>query len=260
MTENGEHRLLTPEREQRILELLRQTTVVTVPQIVRELSVSGATIRRDLQAMHERKLLQRVHGGATLHSQMRGEPLFQDKESKNTDAKQRIADAALKLIDDHDIIYLDGGSTCLLLARRLESKSDLTIVTNSLMAAAALMDTRHRLILAGGEFRGLSRTLVGPLTASVIGSLHIGKAFMGTIGFTLEDGMSTTDPGEAFTKELVMRRANQVMLLADSSKLGVPSFASSGALEDIDILITDSIGADFREQLEQRGVEIILAT
>jgi len=260
MDENSDHRLLTPEREERILELLRQTTVLTVPQIARELGVSGATIRRDLQAMHERKLLQRVHGGATLHNPMHVEPLFQDKASLNTGAKEHIADVALSLVDDHDIIYIDGGSTCLLLARRLEGKQDLTIVTNSLMAAAALMDTRHRLVLAGGEFRGLSRTLVGPLTASVINSLHISKAFMGTIGFTLEDGISTTDPGEAFTKELVMRRANQVILLADSSKLGVPSFARSGVLEDIDLLITDSIGPDFREQLEQRGVEILLAT
>ena len=138
-------------------------------------------------------------------------------------------------------------------------KKDLTIVTNSLMAAAVLMVMPHRLILTGGEFRPLARTLTGPLTASVIQELHFNKAFMGTIGFTLEDGMTTTDPGEAFTKEQAMRRANQVYLLADSSKLGVPSFARSGSLEEIDVLVTDAIGSEFRSALEERGVEVILA-
>jgi DeoR/GlpR family transcriptional regulator of sugar metabolism len=127
------------------------------------------------------------------------------------------------------------------------------------MAAATLMTMKHRLILIGGEFRGLSRTIVGPLTAAVIQELHVDKAFMGTIGFTIEDGMTTTDPAEAFTKEQVMRRANQVILLADSSKLGVPSFARSGTPGDLDILITEACDPRFRQELEQLGVEVILA-
>ena len=223
------------------------------------MGVSGATVRRDLQSLHERKLLQRVRGGATLNSLTRAEPFFQDKESQNPEAKERLAARALEFIEDHDTLYLDGGSTLLMLARRLEAKKDLTIVTNSLMAAAVLMVMPHRLILTGGEFRPLARTLTGPLTASVIQELHFNKAFMGTIGFTLEDGMTTTDPGEAFTKEQAMRRANQVYLLADSSKLGVPSFARSGSLEEIDVLVTDAIGSEFRSALEERGVEVILA-
>jgi DeoR/GlpR family transcriptional regulator of sugar metabolism len=252
-------RPLTAEREQRILELLRQATALSVPRLARELGVSEATVRRDLHGLHAKQLLRRVHGGATLHQPTRVEPLFEDKESSHSDAKRRIADRALALIADHDILYLDGGSTCLMLARRLEARRDLTVVTNSLMAAAALMASAHRLILAGGEFRALSRTLVGPLTASVIGSLHIDKAFMGTIGFTLADGMTTTDPGEAFTKEQVMRRAGQVILLADHSKLGVPSFARSGAVEDVDVLVTDAIEPRLRRALKQRGVDVIVA-
>lgn len=259
MADLHEHRLLTAEREEKILALLRQATALSVPEIARDLGVSEATIRRDLQAMHERRLLQRVHGGATLRNPMRTEPLFADKESQHSEAKQRIAARALRLVEDHDILYLDGGSTCLMLARGLESKCELTVVTNSLMAAAALMASPHRLILVGGEFRALSRTLVGPLTASVIGSLHIDKAFMGTIGFTVAEGLTTTDPNEAFTKNQVMQRAGQVVLLADHSKLGVPSFARSGKVEDVDVLVTDQIDARLRRTLEQRGVEVILA-
>jgi DeoR/GlpR family transcriptional regulator of sugar metabolism len=82
---------------------------------------------------------------------------------------------------------------------------------------------------------------------------------MGTIGFTLEDGMTTTDPAEAYTKECIMQRANQVVLLADSSKIGAPSFARSGKCEDVDILVTDAIDRQFREALESVGVEIVIA-
>ena len=256
---NNDHKMITPEREQRILDLLHQATVLTVPQLARELAVSDATIRRDLQNLHERKLLQRVRGGATTQSLTRVEPLFQDKEGQNSEAKARIAAKALERIADNDVIYLDGGSTLLMLARLLEARQNLTIVTNSLMAAATLMTMKHRLILVGGEFRGLSRTVVGPLTASVIQELHVDKAFMGTIGFTVEDGMTTTDPAEAFTKGQVMRRANQIILLADSSKLGVPSFARSGAPADLDMLITDACDPRFRQELEQLGVEVVLA-
>ncbi|MFA4945234.1 MAG: DeoR/GlpR family DNA-binding transcription regulator [Lentisphaeria bacterium] len=254
-----DQRLLTAERETKILDLLRRHGLLAVARIAAELGVSPATIRRDLHSLQERKLLQRVRGGATVKNLARAEPLFQAKEAQNAAAKERIAARALERIDDHDILYLDGGSTVLMLARLLAAKRDLTVVTNSLMAAAVLMAQPHRLILVGGEFRPLARTLVGPLTAPVIQSLHFHKAFMGTIGLTLEEGMSTTDPGEAFTKEQAMNRANLVFLLADSSKLGVPSFARSGTLEDLDVLITEAMGDEFRAALEERGVEVVLA-
>jgi DeoR/GlpR family transcriptional regulator of sugar metabolism len=251
--------MLTHEREQRILELLQRSQVLTVSALSRELDVSEATVRRDLQAMHERGLLQRVRGGATLHPRNRAEPLFSDKESQQSEEKSRIAAAARELVEDHDTIYLDGGSTVLMFARLLEDVSDLTIVTNSLMAAMNLMGTRHRLILVGGEFRGLSRTIVGPLTEHIIERVTVDKAFMGTIGFTLAEGMTTTDIGEAFTKEQIMGRAGQVILLADHTKLGVPSFARSGKAEDVDILVTDSIDDEFRKDLEALAVRVIAA-
>jgi DeoR/GlpR family transcriptional regulator of sugar metabolism len=257
---NPDHKLLTAEREQCVLELLRQRNVMSVAEIGEEIGVSPATVRRDLQSMHERKLLQRVRGGATLRPLNRAEPVFQNKQSQNTEAKQRIAEAALELIEDHDRIYLDGGSTVLMLARLLDQREDLTVVTNSLMAAAELMTSPHRLVLVGGEFRRLSRTLVGPLTAPIIDGIHVDKAFMGTIGFTLNEGMTTTDANEAFTKECVMKHANQVILLADSSKLGVPSFARSGGADNVDALITEAIDIEMKKDLEALGIEVIVTS
>ncbi len=246
-------------REQEILDLLHDHDVVQVTDLVAALGVSEATVRRDLASMEERGLLSRVHGGATLTGIARREPLFHDKEGRNTSAKKAIANVAVGLIDNGDTVYRDGGSTVLQLAKLLDRRLNLTIVTNSLMAASSLMDTDHRLILVGGEFRKLSRTLVGTLTAPVIRSLHVDKAFMGTIGFTIQKGMSTTDPNEAYTKDLVMASAGQVILLADSTKLGVSSFACCDRPGDLDLLITDAIDPEMQQALEARDIRVLVA-
>ena len=116
----------------------------------------------------------------------------------------------------------------------------------------------HRLILLGGEFRARSRTLVGPLTSRILDSLAIHTAFMGTMGFTAEAGISTSDPNEAYTKEEVMQHSSRVVLLADSSKLGTPSLAGSGNVDNIDIIITDNkVSAELEAKLAKKHIEVI---
>jgi DeoR/GlpR family transcriptional regulator of sugar metabolism len=140
----------------------------------------------------------------------------------------------------------------------LGTKKSLTVITNSLMAAADLMESEHKLIIVGGEFRPLSRTLIGPLTSHIIDSLHINKAFMGTIGFSVTEGLSTTDPNEAFTKELIIRRSGKVIVLADSSKIGTSSFVTSGKIAEIDTLVTDNaISTIDLAELRKRKIEVI---
>lgn len=252
-------RMLPTERENRILELLAGNQGRSIHELAAALDVSMATVRRDLAEMENRRLLTRVRGGATLTPARRIEPLFAAKETENREAKERIARAALGMVEDHDVLYLDGGSTVLMLARLLPQCRDLTIVTNSLMAASALMECGHRLILVGGEYRALARTLVGPLSAHVIRAINVTKAFMGTIGLTVAEGMTTTDVNEAFTKEQIMKRANKVILLADHTKIGVPSFARSGSVDDIDVLVTDRVDTGFRDEFESRGIEVVVA-
>ncbi len=252
-----EHRLLNAEREEKILALLRTSGVRSVTAFSSELGVSEATIRRDLHDMQERGLLRRVRGGAVLPGPSRVEPVFADKEEQQAAAKEKISEVALDLIADYDTVYLDGGSTVLKLCRKLERCRGLTIVTNSMMAAETLTGSSHRLIVVGGEFRELSRTLVGPLTEPLIRHLNFDRAFMGTMGFDVPGGMTTTDPDEAFTKELVLNRATQVVLLADNTKLGTVSFARSGTANDIDILITDSVPKTCVEPFRTQGLNII---
>ena len=253
-------RQLAPERMDRLREIVRGQRVVRVDAIERQLGVSAATVRRDLLALERSGEVERVHGGAVSRGERLEEPLFDDKASLAPEEKRRIARAALGLIRPDDTIYLDGGSTVLELARLLRDRARLTVVTNSLRAAQELAGGGPRLILAGGELRRLSQTLVGPLTRHLLEQVRVDRAFMGTIGLDLGTGMTTTDPGEAYTKSIVLERAREVVLLADGSKIGRVSFARAGGLERVRVLITDrTADPAFLKAMARQGVRIIKA-
>ena len=253
-----EKRELAPGRQRQIQGLTRSRGVVRVEELSRELEVSAATIRRDLGVLEREGRIRRVHGGAVSVESRLDEPLFDDKTSIAAKEKQRIAREALGLITEGDTIYLDGGSTVLELARLVRTRSDVTVVTNSLRAAIELSGQGPRTILIGGELRRRSQTIVGSLTRKVLDELHFDIAFMGTIGLTAADGLTTTDPNEAFTKERVMAHAERVVLLMHSAKAGKVSFARAGTLADLDTLITDvRLDPALAAELNETGIELI---
>ena len=257
---DNEPRDLAPQRLDNIRALIRESGVIRVEALCRQLGVSPATVRRDLDQLERSGAIRRVHGGAVSVESRLDEPLFDNKTSIAAREKRRIAEAALEFVEPDETIYLDGGSTVLELARLLRERTNLTVVTNSLRAATELAGRGPRLILIGGELRRLSQTVVGPLTRLTLEGLHLDKAFMGTIGVSIKEGMTTTDPGEAYTKELVMSQARQVILLADSSKAGKVSFARAGGLERVHAIITDkAVDKDFAKELNNKGIKLVRA-
>jgi len=127
----------------------------------------------------------------------------------------------------------------LAVARMLRGWDRLTAVTNSLPAATSWPAGVRRLIVVGGELRERSQALVGPLTHPLLESIHVDAGAHGHVRLSLEEGMTTTDPAEASTKELALSRAREVILLADSRKFGTSSLVGAGRLDAIDILVTD---------------------
>jgi DeoR/GlpR family transcriptional regulator of sugar metabolism len=255
---SSKSRDLAPKRWEQLRGILTKDHVVRVEELTGQLGVSSATIRRDLGELEKLGELRRVYGGAVSTGGRLDEPLFDDKTSVAAAEKRRIAEAAAEYIKTNDTIYLDGGSTVLELARLLKDRSNITIVTNSLRAAGELAGRGPRLILVGGELRRLAQTTVGPLTRFMIQELHVDKAFMGTIGLSLDEGLTTTDPTEAYTKQLVMEHAREVILLADSSKAHKVSFTRAGRLEKVRVLITDRLfDRKFAKELNKRGIEIV---
>jgi DeoR/GlpR family transcriptional regulator of sugar metabolism len=215
--------------------------------------VSPATVRRDLCYLEQRGQVQRVHGGAVSVDGQVDEPLFDDKTALAAAEKQRIAETARSFVKPGDSIFLDGGSTVLALARLLGDQPRLTVLTNSLRVAALLAGEGPDLILTGGELRRLSQTFVGPLTRPLVEQLRVDTAFMGTVGITAAEGLTTTDAREAFTKELVMAHARQVVLMADSSKIGRVSLVRFGTVDELDVLITDrSAKSDSLRELRKK--------
>jgi DeoR/GlpR family transcriptional regulator of sugar metabolism len=249
---------LAPRRRERLRRLIEERRAARLDELSATLGVSQATVRRDLDELAAAGAIRRVHGGAVALDGGQPEPLFDAKAGEAMEEKRRIAERAVALLSPEDTVYLDSGSTVLAAARLLHGQDRMTVVTNSLPVAAELTGRGPRLILIGGELRAMSRALVGPLTRHLLAEIQVDRALMGTFAFSLEDGLTTTDPNEAYTKGMAMARAREVILLADSRKAGVRSFVAAGRLRDVDVLVTDR-GLDERtaRALERRGVRVI---
>ncbi len=254
-----ENRDLAAEREEKLKARVKADRIVRVDALVRDLGVSAATIRRDLEQLEQRGALRRVHGGAVAVESNLDEPLFDDKTQIAAPEKLRIAQAAAALVKPGSSIFLDGGSTILAMVPLLRDMTDLTVVTNSLRVAHELAGGGPTLIVVGGELRRRSQTMVGPLTDPILSSLHMDTAFVGTIGLDLRNGLTTTDPREAFTKTLILRQAQQIVLLADSTKAGKTSFVRFGSPREAHVFITDSrTPKDLVKALQRQGLRVII--
>lgn len=251
---------LAARRRQRLVALVEARGSARLEELSAALGVSQATIRRDLNAAGAAGRLRRVHGGAVAIDHRLDEPQFDVKAVAAAAEKDRIAAAAVRLLDPGDTVYLDSGSTVLAAARLLHGWDRLTVVTNSLPVANELVGRGPRLILLGGELRATSQAIVGPLTRHLLEEIHVDRAFMGTFALSLEDGLTTTDASEAYTKRLVLTRAREVILLADSSKIGTRSFVGAGRLSEVDVVVTDA-GIDERSAraLARRGIRLVRA-
>jgi DeoR family fructose operon transcriptional repressor len=261
--ENGQDvspgtRDLAPQRRQRIRSIVASRGAARLDELSVALGVSQATVRRDLDKLETEGRVRRVHGGVVAVDARSGEPHFEVKAAEATEQKERIAARAVAMIAPDDTVYLDSGSTVLAVARLLRGWDRLTVVTNSLPAIVELAGNGPRLIVVGGEFRATSQALVGPLSQPLLEAIHVDRAFIGTYAVSLEDGLTTTDPAEAFTKQLAVRRATQVVLLADSRKMGTHSFVHAGRLEAVDVLVTDDAMDDRTvRSLQRRGITVI---
>ena len=254
--------LFVEERKQQILEYIEAHRKATVGELCEHFRVSSATIRNDLRDLEQGNLLLRTHGGAMVRSKTGQELDSSQKRVQNLEAKRRIAAAALELIEDGDRIILDTGTTTLELARLLSRRRDITVVTNDLASALLLeeMDTVS-VVFIGGLLRRRFHCTVsyGNAWREGLAGLSVDKAFMGVNSLSLEKGATTPDISTAETKKSMIEIAVKVILLCDSSKFGRSSFARFATLDQIDTVVTEQVTAADRRQLEELGVEVIVA-
>jgi DeoR family transcriptional regulator, aga operon transcriptional repressor len=246
------------ERFGRILELLARDGTVAVAALAAELGVSDATVRRDLQALGEQRLLERSHGGAVAHGTAHELPVRY--RTGRTDEKRRIARAAAELVPDGLAIALTGGTTTTEVARTLAARQGLTVVTNALNIAVELaVRPNLKLIVTGGVARSASYELVGSLADATLRGLYLDLAFVGVDGVDAERGLTTQNEVEAATNRALIDRAKRTIVVADASKLGRVAFAEIAGLERAEQLITNT-GADEEhvERLRAAGLDVAL--
>lgn len=254
--------LFVEERKMKILEFIEEHRKATVIELCQQFKVSSATIRNDLRDLETAGLLIRTHGGAMVKTKTGLEPDMSLRKVQNLEEKRRIAEAALRLVEDGDTIILDTGTTTYELARLLGEKRDLTVVTNDLPIALLLEEFESvRVVLVGGMVRKKFHCTVASSFSGMnaLSDLTVDKAFMAANGFSLEKGASTPDINHSETKKLMISIAAQVILLFDSSKMGRNSFAIFAPLNKIDAIVTDSLHEHERRQMEESGIEPILA-
>lgn len=226
-----------------ILERLANGGTVDVGELAAELSTSPATIRRDLAALEQQRLLTRTHGGAVAHAVSYELPL-RYKGVRRANEKRRIAEAAAATVCEGMAIGLTGGTTATEVARALADRQQLTIVTNALNIASELaVRPNIKLIVTGGLARSQSYELSGPIAESGLTGLSLDVAFIGVDGVDPEAGCTTHEEVEAHTNGVMIRHAKQVVVVADSSKIGKIAFARICGAGAVGHFITDS-GAD----------------
>lgn len=247
-------------RRATILQQLQQTGWVQVTRLAQELAVTEVTIRRDLAAMEREGLLIRYHGGAVLPQSMVQDLPFQSKLQAQPDEKARIARAAADLVPDGATIALAAGTTVAAMARVLNGKSDLTVVTNAVNIAWELAQRPEiHLVLTGGRVREGSFCMVGPTAEHALRDLAVDIAFVGVNGLSPEFGCTTPNQEEAQVHSLMLSRARRTVVLCDSSKFGRVAFARIAPLHQVTTLITDrQAPSAMVDAIRQEGVDVML--
>jgi DeoR/GlpR family transcriptional regulator of sugar metabolism len=233
---------LARQRQALILEQVREHGAVRVADLVMTLGVSDMTIRRDLELLHERGLLEKVHGGAAaIEGSSLFEPGFTVKSSLMQAEKAAIASAAASLVAPGTAIAISAGTTTYVLARCLVDIPGLTVLTNSVPVADALYREGRpdQTVILSGGVRTPSDALVGPFAVEVIRSLHVDMVFMGTHGIDARTGFTTPNILEAETNRALIEAGRRLVVLADHTKWGIVGISSVARLEEAETIITD---------------------
>lgn len=248
--------MLTIERHQRILDLLKKRTIVKIKELVEELEASESTIRRDLTDLEDSKKLKRIHGGATLLQKTLDEPSIAEKSVKNSHEKKRIAEKAASFIEDGDCIFLDAGTSTVEIIPFLKGK-DIVVVTNGLINIGLLADLSITTHVIGGYVKVGTRAFVGRNAIRTLETFRFDKAFLGVNGVSEFDGCTTPDPEEAFIKESAIARSRQSYVLTDHSKFGEVSFSKFADLDEV-IVITSNVDDEMTNSYRKKtNLEVV---
>jgi DeoR/GlpR family transcriptional regulator of sugar metabolism len=253
--------MLAEQRRLRIASYVQQheSGIVTVSELSQLLGVSDMTIRRDLTYLEGRSVLRRVHGGAVANPGVDETKPFAYRSTQADPQKKVIGWLAAQLVNDHDRVILDAGTTTLQVANNLSCKSHLTVITNNIPVAKGLSQcTELVIILLGGIVKHEEMCTVGNMVKQSLSLLSADKYFLSATSFSLRMGAMETDMAETEVKQAMLRSAGETILVIDSSKFDVTSLIQVAPLKEICKIVTDDgLPEEAIQAIESQGVEVI---
>lgn len=252
--------MLIEERRQHVLARIQQEGRVLVSDLSESLGISRITIRKDLDNLESRGLLQRTHGGALApQANAMVDPSLQVKEQRQSREKRRIAEAAAKLVAEGQCVLLDSGTTTTAIARALKSFKRLTVITNAVNIASELASTDFEVILTGGTLRQNSSSLVGPLAEEALQEFHADILFLGVDGFDPAIGVTTPNVLESRVNRAMVKASRRVIAVCDATKFSRSSLALIVPPAAIQTVITDKgVSDEVVSLLQSAGIEVLI--
>lgn len=252
--------MLPAERKIRIVEFVRQHRAASVAALALEFEVHEATIRRDLAEVEQEGLLKRTHGGVIVEQLTHNEPSFNERSNVQLEQKMRIGKMAASMVEDGDHIIIDSGTTTLHIAKNLIYRSNITVVTNDMNIAAELRDSPGiKITVTGGDLYPSSFMLNGMFTDQALRSLHVSKAFIGTPAIHPKHGLMHPEAQLVLAKQGMINAAQEVIVVADDTKIGKLSLHTVTPNSTIHSLITGKDITEYdRKQFLDSGMNVIL--
>jgi len=249
------------QRRERIQDYLAAHKVVRLADLSKMLNASEATIRRDLEKLEETGFLERTHGGAVLSKRLSREPEYQQRLLDSLDAKRLIGQYAATLIEDGDVVFINGGTTTTEIIRHIRPNADITVITNNVFAALEIINPGFELILLGGIYQPVSLSVGGYFSVDNLKQVYADKTFIGVDGISLKYGCTFPTSAEAEVVRTMMGRTRgPIYVVADNSKWGAISNYEVANIEKIHGLITDdAFDMTARESLAAGSVEVLIA-
>ena len=251
--------MLTIERRNKILDILKKDGRVVVSDLSAMFSVTEETIRRDLEKLEKEGFAKKTYGGAIIVENANVDLPYMVRKESNVEGKEYIAEVISSMIDDGDHIMLDASSTAVYIAKHLKHKKNLTLITNSIEIMLELSDvTGWKILSTGGTLREGSLSLVGYQAEKMIGTYHVDKAIISSKGIDIEKGITDSNEMDAHIKNLMLESTNMKILAVDNSKFDKISFTKIEELSNIDVVVTDKEPSDrWKNTFETLNVQVM---
>ncbi|MCO6451895.1 MAG: DeoR/GlpR transcriptional regulator [Caldilineales bacterium] len=257
---NSTRELYMEERRRTILERVESQGRVAVGDLSEEFGVSEATIRADLNALSRDGLVVRTHGGAVQGGGRLYDLALATRRQRHVHEKSSIGIAAASLVAEGDSIFLDSSSTALAIAQQLKHRRSISVITNSLAVAQELLDVVGvSVIVVGGNLQRETLSMVGNESLALVEKYNIQKGFFGAHGIAIPEGLTDVSAEEAAFKIPVVQKCRQAIAVLDSTKWGKVGLASFAAIDDFDIVISNTgAPAASVERVRAAGTEVVL--